>query len=133
MAEQPLILVGEALLDLLAEGFARLRPAARSIFEHLRHAAEPPPGVSFNSNDGASYTGLALLDHNRVTALLASRTEPGLGARSDRQERPPLITPPPAPPRSPYGQHQRSFYERDEPEEDDVPDWERDDRFQRYK
>lgn len=129
MADQPLILVGEVLLEILSEGFARMRPVARSIFHQLRRAAEPPEGVSFHSDDGAAYTGLALLDHNKVTALVASRTEPG--PRLERPERPPLVTPPPPPPRPFYGP-QRSFYERGESDEEER-DWDRDDPYGRYK
>ena len=46
-------------------------------FEWLREAAVPPEGVRLHVVDGAAYTGLVIVDRNRVVLMLAARSDGG--------------------------------------------------------
>jgi hypothetical protein len=117
--------IGGALVDVLREGLVRIRPHAHVILERVRELAEPPEGVTLTSLDGSTYTGLALVESNRVVLLLAARQEPLLVTRPG--ERAPLITPPPRP--SP-----RPFYPQRPLLDPDDPMWDREDPYEsRYK
>ena len=128
MAE-PVSFLGEVLVELLHEGFTRLRPRAHLLLEHVRAAAEPPPGVSFQTDDGSSYTGLVLIDHNHVTCLFAARSEPARTHRHEPRDRPPLITPTSSSTHH-HASSQRSFYD---PDEVDDRDWDEPPGYGRFK
>jgi hypothetical protein len=120
-----LTVLGGALVDILREGLVRVRPRARVLLERVRELAEPPEGVTLTSPDGSTYTGLALVESNRVVLLLASRQEPLVVTVAG--ERAPLITPPPRPPSRPFYQ-QRPLLDPDDPM------WDREDPYEsRYK
>lgn len=121
------------LLKVLREGFARLQPATQRAVAHLREASVPPEGVSFTSENGTSYSGLVLLDRNRVVAMIAADNGPPLihkaphPERLPQREHSPLAMPPSR--RPPYGS-QRSF---DEYDDADERDWDEPPGYGRYK
>ena len=77
------------------------------ILAWLRSVARPPAGLEVRTLDGATYSGVIVVDHNRVVAVLASRSDVAGG--------PPRAAPRPAPvPEAPFP---RSLFE--EPPWDD--------------
>lgn len=78
-------LLGDAILDIVAEGRDRAAPHAEAALRWLREAAHPPPGVALHASDGAIYTGIVLVDRGRVVVMLAFRDD-----RSRETDRSPI-------------------------------------------
>ncbi|NRA75966.1 MAG: hypothetical protein HRU16_08480 [Planctomycetes bacterium] len=108
-------MLAEGLLETFDEHSSEISEQVRMIADWLRSAAEPPPGVVLHSNDGTEFSGLAIVERNRVIALLAIPHPPITS--------PPIVTPPP---RQPEQRHEL-FRERDEHE----PSWRHDGVYQR--
>ncbi|MCA9619288.1 MAG: hypothetical protein KC731_09700 [Myxococcales bacterium] len=112
MAEQLVEdLLGEGLLDAVR----KLRRAMGTVSDEglawLREVAHPPPGVRLVSADGATFTGVVLVERSDVVVMLAARHTPG------------IPVPPSAPPASPAAGRGLTLAERLDP---DDPIWDRD-------
>lgn len=96
--------LGEAVLQIAHQASIRASVRARQLAEWLRDNARPPPRARLEA-DG-TYSGVALLDHNRVVLLIAARHERGEPPK-------PLITPPAydtPPPRDSYSEPKEPVY-----------------------
>lgn len=98
-------------------------------FVRLRDAAEPPVGIVLSAPDGSVYTGVSIVERNKVILLLAYR-EYGPPRAS-----PPMPGPSPRPTGttydrhdegSPYGRSALSLFDQERPPYDeDEPHWRR--------
>ena len=77
--------LADALLDVLDRSERRLASLFDQLLVWLRRAAEPPRGLELHSNDGATFTGVALFERNTLVAMLAVR-HPHEEAGSSRSE-----------------------------------------------
>ena len=75
-------LIGDALLDAVRRGQERIGAFADLLLEWLREAARPPRGVELRSDDGATFTGVVLVQSSRVVLMLATRDAPCACAES---------------------------------------------------
>lgn len=66
-------LIGEALLDAIDQSRSAMAAKAKAALGWLRENAEPPDGVELRSQDGSVFSGIALLERNRVVLMLAVR------------------------------------------------------------
>jgi hypothetical protein len=81
------------LMDRIAFG---LRPTANLAVEWLRDAAQPPPGLELSSSDGSLYSGLALIERNKLVLVLAVKS--GVAPNRPAAFQPPYRGPAPSSP-----------------------------------
>ena len=65
--------LGDALLELVQQAASEASPKVKQAVAWLREHAEPPEGVKLQSPDGTLYSGVAIVDRNKVIVLLAAR------------------------------------------------------------
>lgn len=108
-------LVEEILGEGLVEAFRSVRRAFAEVSDEtlvwLRRAARPPADLRLTSPDGATFTGMVLVERSDVVVMLAARHNPG------------IPVPPTAPPASPAPGRGLTLAERLDP---DDPIWDRD-------
>ena len=101
--------LGDALLDLVRQATMDAPRRIETALEWLREHAQPPYGLKVVAPDGATYSGLAVLDRSNVVLLLAARHD-GIVLR--------VPSPPPA-----YGMPAPSHGRLFEPEDDPGDGW----------
>ena len=69
-------LIADALVDAARRGHEHIGAFADFVLEWLRDVAQPPRGVELRSDDGATFTGVVLVQSSRVVLMLATRDAP---------------------------------------------------------
>lgn len=58
--------IGDELLRALERGRQRMGHQAEEVLEWLREVSKPPKGLELRATDGVRYTGMLVIDSNRV-------------------------------------------------------------------
>ena len=72
MAEQVGDELGEAIVDLLARAWRRLRPVVRELLDDLAALAKPHPPIFVITVAGEVLTGIAVLEAGKVLAFIGT-------------------------------------------------------------
>ena len=114
--------LAEGLLALFDRLIVKLRPDVDRAIDWLRDTATPPSSLEFRASDGATYTGLIVLERSRAILMLAVRS--GQSPTTSPAFEPAYRTPASPSPSPAYQPRLRTF------EDDDPGDgWPTDDPF----
>ena len=89
MAELLEDLLGESLLAALRGLWRAFCATSNEVVDWFREVAVPPPGLSLESEDGCTFTGVVLVERSVVIAILAVR-HPARSARPSSSRSHPL-------------------------------------------
>lgn len=120
-------LLASALLAIWDRIRGQVRDRLAGSFSRLRDAAEPPVGIVLSAPDGSVYTGVTVVERNKVILLIAFR-EYGVARPATPANAP--VRPAPSPfdrpdQGSPYGRSPLSLFDQERPPFDDEPPWRR--------
>ncbi len=74
--------LGEALVSAFRDLRRAMSTASNETVAWLREVARPPPNVRLVSDDGASFSGIVLVERSDVVIMLAARHTPGFPVAS---------------------------------------------------